>query len=115
MKRGGHLIMRIPIVVFMIVVGVVGLVGPSRADTASPSPAASPGVDLGSKTSGIGTDVAAQPSAAPKVRVGPDGHIDPAELPDTPGQTGLGNKDQGPMGGAAKGPGTAKERAEGRQ
>jgi hypothetical protein len=71
---------------------------------ADPAPSANP-VDVGTKTSGVGTDRAVQPKGAPTVDVRPT-TVPPGSGPDTPGTTGLGNMDRGRLGGADKGPGT---------
>jgi hypothetical protein len=81
------------------------LARPGLAADASPKP--NP-VDVGSRTSGIGTDRAPQPGGDPRVDVRPQ-DVPPGSGPDTPGKTGLGNTDRGPVGGAATGPGTRPE------
>ena len=81
----------------VVAVGLALVAGPS---------AAVEGVDLGSKTSGVGTSDAAQPSPQPSIRVGPSGIPDGAVEPDTPGKTGLGNTGRDPVGGAGRGPGS---------
>ncbi len=80
-------------------------VEPVVADVASPAPSQSAPLDLGSRTSGLGTAPVAQPAPPVKIDVTrPD--VPSGSGPDTPGKTGLGNTDRGPAGGAATGPGT---------
>lgn len=73
------------------------------ADGAPSAPSAP--LDLGSKTSGLGTAPVAQPVAPPRIDVRP-ADVPSGSGPDTPGKTGLGNTDRGPVGGAATGAGT---------
>jgi hypothetical protein len=70
-------------------------VEPARADVTSPVPSQSAPLDIGSRTSGLGTAPVAQPAPPVKIDVTrPD--VPSRSGPDTPGKTGL----------AATGPGT---------
>ena len=69
---------------------------------ASIAGAADTGIDLGSKTSGIGTDQAPQPSPQPSIEARPNALPSGSGVADTPGKTGLGF----PHDGARQDPGT---------
>ena len=75
---------------------VVTMGAVARADAPSPIPTQSAPLDIGSRTHGIGGAPAAQPAAPPKIDVrGAD--VPSGSGPDTPGKTGLGNTDRGPV------------------
>src|SRR5262249_29582058 len=81
-------------------------VAPALAEVRSAGPTPSAALDVGTRTSGVG---AAAPVAQPQPAVHTDvtrPDVAAGSGPDTPGKTGLGNTDRGPVGGAAKGPGT---------
>ncbi len=103
--------MRMRIVVTMGAVGacVVAFSAVTACAAApSPVPMQSAPLDMGSKTGGLGGAPAVQPAPPPKVDVRGD-DVPSGSGPDTPGKTGLGNTDRGPVGGAATGPGTQPE------
>ena len=90
----------------LAIAGVVAVTTPTaRAGAPSPLPSQSAPLDLGSKTGGLGTAPVGQPAPPPKMDVRAD-DVPSGSGPDTPGKTGLGNTDRGPVGGAATGPGT---------
>lgn len=71
-----------------------------------PAPSQSAPVDLGTKTSGVGTtDPVAQPSAGRMMDPLAPGH-DVNPQPDTPGKTGLGVTDRVPLGQVPNAPGS---------
>jgi hypothetical protein len=79
---------------------------PEAARSPVPIPSRSDGVDLGTKTSGVGTtDPVAQPSAGRQIDpLSPDHQTRPEA--DTPGKTGLGVTDHVPLGHPGTGPGS---------
>jgi hypothetical protein len=78
--------------------GRAGAASPSPGKSPVPLPSQSAGVDIGNKTSGIGTTgPVAQPSPARTIDALAPGRPDEPQ-PDTPGKTGLGVTDRVPVG-----------------
>lgn len=90
---------------FMMTLLAAVAIGTAHA-APSPVPSQGAGIDLGSKTSGVGTtDPVAQPSAGRMVDpLAPDHQANPQ--PDTPGKTGLGVTDRVPLGQPQNAPGS---------
>lgn len=94
----------------MFAVATIGTVhaapSPGPQHSPLPAPSQSAPIDLGTKTSGIGTtDPVAQPSAERIVDpLAPGRAVNPQ--PDTPGKTGLGVTDRVPLGQVPNAPGS---------
>jgi len=83
---------------------------PVAADT--PLPHQTAPLDIGTTTHGLGGAPAPQPAPPPAIDVR-TGDVPASSLPDTPGKTGLGYTDHGPVA-VPSGPGTHPETSAGR-